>query len=542
LTINTKQKFGRSSWRYFSYGIAGLVLAPVITVFSSWLLPIQTSHWKHLADHLLAPLIWQTAGLLLGVCTLTFIVGVSLAWLCSQFKFPGSAILKRGLILPFAIPAYVNAFVYVGLLDYAGPVQTWMRNVLGADFEFPQARSLPGGILFLTLSLFPYVYLFTYDAFSSQGRRGIEAARSLGASSFSSFYRLALPFARPWIAGALCLVSLEVLNDFGAVSIVGVDTFTTAIYKVWFGFFSPETAAQLATILILFAFFLYYFEQALRSRQRYTSNQPLQPSIAHELRGFKAWAASLYGWFVFTLSFLLPVFQLAVWASEKVSREVLIDLLPLLWRTLVLGTMVGGTACFFALIVCMAKRYTPTSSLKLSLQVAQLGYGIPGSVLAIGIYLVVVKLDHKLADVLEFIWGHSGQLLLSGAAITMILALTIRFLAVGITSLEAGLARVSTRLDEVAKLYGVYGFRQFLLLHGPLLKKSFASGFLLVFVEVVKEMPLTLMTRPFGWDSLSVRIYGLTSEGEWAQASLPALFLILIGALPLFLIKQNHRS
>jgi iron(III) transport system permease protein len=523
-----------------SYGIAALVLAPVLVVFASWFLPIATQHWDHLIEHLLPSLLWQTFALLFGVGLLTLVIGVSLAWICSQYRFPGVSILRRGLILPFAIPAYVSAFVFVGMMDYTGPVRTFIRQVFGGDGFVPEVRSLPGGILIMALALFPYVYVFSFDAFSTQGRSTLEASRSLGASPFTSFYRLAVPFARPWIAGALCLVALEVLNDFGTVSIVGVNTFTTAIYKVWFGFFSPETAAQLSSFLVTLAFLIYYTEQATRRRHQYTANNPNRPVEPFRLRGWKAVLASAYAWFIFALAFLIPVFQLVLWVAETAEDIFSAEILQLLWRSLVLGSCAATLACIFAAIVCLAKRYLPLPSLLRSQQLAQLGYGIPGSVMAIGIYLVIVKIDHALVDLLEKLFAYSGPLILSGTILTMVLALGIRFLAVASSSVDAGLARISPRLDEAGRLYGVYGWQQFRLIHWPLLKKSFASGFLLVFVDVIKEMPLTLMTRPFGWDSLSVRIYGLTSEGEWARAALPALLLVVIGTLPLFLFQQKR--
>lgn len=540
MTENIRHKIATASWRYLSYGIAALVLAPLLVVFASWFLPIATQHWQHLAEFLLPSLLWQTLALLVGVCSLTLVIGVSLAWICSQYRFPGVGILRRGLILPFAIPAYVSAFVFVGMMDYTGPVRTMIRQVFGGDGFVPEVRSLPGGIVILALSLFPYVYVFSFDAFATQGRSTLEASRSLGASPFSSFYRLAVPFARPWIAGALCLVALEVLNDFGTVSIVGVNTFTTAIYKVWFGFFSPETAAQLSTFLVTLAFLIYYAEQGTRRRHQYTANNPNRNLEPYRLRGGKALLASAYAWMIFGLAFVIPVIQLILWVIETSADIFTAEIFQLLWRSIVLGACAATLACIFAAIVCLAKRYLPIPSLMRSQQLAQLGYGIPGSVMAIGIYVVIIKVDHALVDTLEKYFGYAGPLILSGTIITMVLALGIRFLAVASSSVDAGLARISLRLDEAGRLYGVYGWKQFALIHWPLLKKSFASGFLLVFVDVIKEMPLTLMTRPFGWDSLSVRIYGLTSEGEWARAALPALLLVVIGTLPLFLFQQKR--
>jgi iron(III) transport system permease protein len=333
-----------------------------------------------------------------------------------------------------------------------------------------------------------------------------------------------------------------VLNDFGTVSIMGVNTFTTAIYKVWFGFFSPETAAQLSTFLVTLAFLISYTEQTTRRRHQYTANHPGELREPYRLRGLRAMLASVYGWIIFSVAFIVPFGQLVLWAVETASTHIFREMLMLLGRSVVLGTCAAALACVFAGVVCLAKRYVPTPGLNRSQQLAQLGYGIPGSVMAIGVYLVIVKVDHLLLEVLEKLFAYTGPLILSGTILTMVLALGIRFLAVASSSVDAGLGRISSRLDEVGKLYGLYGIQQFKWIHWPLLKTSFASGFLLVFVDVMKEMPLTLMTRPFGWDSLSVRIYGLTSEGEWARAALPALLLVVICMLPLFLFHQRKFS
>lgn len=496
-------------------------------------------HWGHLTSFVIPGLMLETFALVLGVAALAWFLGVSLAWILSQYEFWGAGFLRRALILPFAMPAYVSAFVYVGLLDFSGPLRGFFRDFLGTDAFVPEVRSLSGGIVLLALSLYPYVYVLSFDAFSSQGRSAWEAARSLGANPLMVFRRLALPFARPWVAGGLCLVTLEVLNDFGTVSIVGVMTFTTAIYKVWYGFFSPETAAQLSTFLVLIAFFIYFLEQRSRQRRAYISQDPGRAMPRLRLAGPARYLVPAYGWLVFLLAFGIPAVQLVVWAQQYSDQFLVPESLAALTRSALLGTVTAAVACIGAGIVVAAKRFFPIPRLERSKQLSYLGYGIPGAVLAIGIFLPLVKLDHILVDILEKVSGYSGGLILTGTIFSMVLALSIRFFAVAGSALDAGAERISGRLDESATLFGVYGWRQFRILHWPLLRHSFASGFLLVFVDVVKEMPLTLMTRPFGWDTLSVRIYSLISEGEWQRASVPALLLVSIGIVPLFLFKRK---
>lgn len=538
------RKFQASpAWRYLSYGIAGLVLAPVLVIFASWMLPVLAEHWQHLWSFILPEILWNTLLLLGGVSLLSGVLGVGLAWVCSQYEFVGATFLRRALIFPFAVPAYVSAFVYVGLVDFAGPVRRFLRESFLGDAWFPEIRSITGAIVLLSLSLYPYVYVLAYDAFSSQGRNLREAARSLGSSPRQVFLRLALPFARPWIAGGLCLVLLEVLNDFGTVSVVGISTFTTAIYKVWYGFFSVETAAQLSTFLILIAFGIYSWEQISRRRREYNSQAPHRNTHRVRLAWPKQCLAAGSGFIVFTLAFALPLIQMLIWAARHYQEFASDDILRSIGRTAFLGSAVGISASVLSAVIVLSKRFFPIPKLEFVYRVAQLGYGIPGSVLAIGVFLPLVKVDHWLSDWIERTFQVSTGLLLTGTVVTMVIALSIRFLAVSSSSLNSGLERVSWRLDEAASIFGVYGLNQFRLIHWPLMKASFFSAFLLVFIDVVKEMPLTLMTRPFGWDTLSVRIYSLISEGEWERAAVPAVFLVLVGIVPLlFFSSQRSKS
>lgn len=529
-----------AAWRYISYGIGALVLAPVLVIFASWMLPVLSEHWQHLWTYILPEILVNTIFLLLGVSLLSAALGVGLAWLCSQHEFFGAAFLRRALIFPFAVPAYVSAFVYVGLFDFAGPVRRFLRDTFIGDAWFPEVRTLGGAIVLLSLALYPYVYVLAYDAFSSQGRNLREAARSLGASPRQVFLSLALPFARPWIAGGLCLVLLEVLNDFGAVTVIGISTFTTAIYKVWYGFFSVETAAQLSTFLILIAFGIYTWEQISRQRREYSSQAPHKGQYRIRLNAKKQVLAFGAGLIVFLFAFALPLAQLLFWAAAHYQEFGSDDILHGIGRTALLGSLVGISASVLSTVIVLSKRFFPIPKLKATYRLAQLGYGIPGSVLAIGVFLPLVKVDHWLSDTIERVFHVPTGLLLTGTVVTMVIALSIRFLAVSSSSLNSGLERISWRLDEAASIFGVSGLRQFFLIHWPLMRASFLSAFLLVFVDVVKEMPLTLMTRPFGWDTLSVRIYSLITEGEWERAAVPAVFLVLVGIIPLFFFSRQR--
>lgn len=521
-----------AAWRYLAYAVVTFVLAPVFVVLASWLLPIHHEHWQHLRQYGLGPVLVNTVLLLMGVSALSWLFGVSLGWILAQFEFWGSTTLRGLLILPLALPSYVTAFVYVGLLDYAGPLRRWLRLRFEHDAWIPEIRSLPGAIVLFSLALFPYLYVLCLDAFSTQGRSTSEAARSLGATPWRTFRTLSLPFARPWIAGGLCLVALEVLNDYGTVSVVGVNSFTTAIYKVWFGFFSPETAAQLASFLILISFLIYGLEQSSRRRRQYVVKNP-QQLMRSRLKGSPAFLASLYVWSIFGISFVIPCAQLLIWAWAERQQYLQSTLHATLARSLGVGVFAALLTCAAAGVMVLAKRYFPIARMERCRQLANLGYGIPGSVLAIGVFLPLVKLDHMLVDGLRKLVDYDGGLIITGSLAAMVLALTIRFIAVAGSSLDAGMQRISPRLDEAASVFGVYGWGLFRSLHWPLLRMSFGSAFLLAFVDIVKEMPLTLMTRPFGWDTLSVRIASLISEGEWQRAAVPASLLVGLSLLPL---------
>lgn len=528
---NSPQLRTLRGWRYLSYGIALLTFAPILVIALSWLAPLQSDHWLHLREYVLSEALWNTLFLLTGVGVLTGALGTSTAWICSQYEFPLAKIMRRALVFPFAIPAYVNAFVYVGLLDFSGPLRRFLRESGVGDSFFPEVRSLQGGIILLALSLYPYVYVLAYAAFQSQGKQLREVARSLGLSPSGVFWKLGIPFARPFIIGGMCLAGLEVLNDFGTVSVVGVQTFTTAIYKVWFAFFSPETAAQLSSFLILLAFLVYGWDQYSRRRQSFaTQSFTLKPQA---LKGLHAWLALGFCLSLLTLAFVVPLAQLLAWAYDYRADFLSETFRKVLFNSLIIGALAATVTCAAATTIVFARRYLGGTRLKLAYQISQLGYGIPGSVVAVGIFIPLTWVDRSLVAFLEQHFTYQGGLILTGTIFSMVLALVIRFLAVASSSIDSGSGRVSVKLDEASVLYGVHGFQQFRRIHWPLIKNSFFAGYLLVFVDVVKEMPLTLMTRPFGWDTLSVRIYSFISEGEWERASVPALGLVLIGILPL---------
>jgi iron(III) transport system permease protein len=523
-------------WYPLVFAIAALVLLPLSVLFFSWQ-TIDQQIWSHLWDTQMPRLLGNTLTLVVGVGIGVTLLGVSLAWLTSLCEFPGRRWLDWALMLPFAIPAYVLAFVFVGLLDFAGPVQTLLREWFGSGLRLPRVRSTGGVILVLVLVFYPYVYLLARTAFLAQGKGLMEAARVLGQSPWQAFWRVALPMARPAIGAGVALALMETLADFGAVSVFNFDTFTTAIYKTWYGFFSLSTAAQLASLLLLVVMVVLYGERRARGANRASNERPRVKALYH-LRGFKALAATAWCGLVFACAFVIPMLQLVVWFWQRGRFDLDERYAGLIVHTLYLGGMAALITVSVALLLAFARRLAPTRAIRSGVSLANLGYALPGSVLAVSIMLAFSYLDRELVVPL---WGKP---LLLGSLSALIVAYLVRFIAVAYGPLESSLARIRPSLPEAARSLGVSGPRLFFKVYLPLLLPGTLSAALLVFVDVLKEMPATLLMRPFGWDTLAVRIFEMTSEGEWARASLPALTLVLVGLLPVIgLIRRSaHRN
>lgn len=526
-----------TGWRLVILALAALVIAPLSVVLLSWRAP-ATEIWRHLADTLLLDLLVNTFWLVTGVSVGTLVLGVSLAWLTAVCDFPGRKLFSWALLLPLAVPTYVLAFVSLGLLDYAGPVQGTLRSWFGSSAWFPDIRSTAGVVTIMTLALYPYVYLLSRNAFSTQGKRMLEAAESLGCSPWRAFFQVVLPMARPWIAGGVLLVIMEALADFGAVSIFNFDTFTTAIYKAWFGFFSLA-AAQLASGLVLIVFVIIATEQWLRRRQRFTAARLSASSERLQLRGAARWGAFGYAFGVLAIAFVIPLLQLSAWTLKSFHREFDSRYLELLLRSLGLALSAALLITLVALVLAYAKRRHPDPLTGALVRTANLGYALPGTVLAVGIFIPVAFIDNTLIAWGQNWFGLELGLLLQGTVAIMLLAYLVRFMAAGFKPIDGAMHRVTPSIDEAARLLGLRGVKLLGRIHLPMLRGGVLTAATLVFVDVMKEMPITLMTRPFGWDTFAVKIFELTSEGEWERAALPALTILLAGLVPIVLLMRH---
>lgn len=529
------------AWRFLPFIVATMVLLPVAVVVSSFLTPAGEI-WRHLVETTLADLIRNTFWLALGVAVGTVLLGVSLAWLTAICEFPGRRIFAWSLLLPLAIPAYVTGFVFIGLFDFTGPVQTQLREWLGPGAWFPKIRGRLGITVVMTLALFPYVYLLARNAFLTQGRRALEAAQSLGLSRTQGFFRVALPMARPWIAGGLSLALMETLADFGTVAVFNYDTFTTAIYKAWFALFSLPAAAQLASILILVAFALLVAEQQSRAHMRYAEGRSSARMERIQLRGIRAGLAFALCLGVLVLGFLLPVAQLGWWAIGAAAKDLDARYFGFFAHSLLLSGIAAAITAGVALLLCYAGRQCPDSWTRLAVRASTLGYAVPGAVLAVGIFIPIAWLDSLLVKAGERLLGVSPGLLVQGTLAAMLVAYVARFMAVGFNPIDSAMQRVTRSMDEAARSLGLTPGRALLRVHLPILRGGLITGAMLVFVDVMKEMPITLMTRPFGWDTLAVRIFEMTSEGEWERAALPSIALVIAGLVPLMVLTRHAEN
>ncbi|GAA6167925.1 ABC transporter permease [Sessilibacter corallicola] len=524
-------------WRFPTYFVAALVILPLSVIVLSWLTP-EPEIWAHLLDTQLARLLKNTAVLMVGVGAVVAVIGVALAWLVAACEFPGRKWLDWGLMLPLAIPPYVLAFVFLGLLDYAGPINTWLRETVGLARGIGDVRTAPGVIVVMSLVLYPYVYMLARSAFVGQGRELMDAARSLGASPARAFFKVALPMARPAIAAGMALALMETLADFGAVSVFNFDTFTTAIYKSWFGFFSLPAAAQLASLLLLFVLLGVWAEQQARSRGRNQSRRAQYDR--YRLTGVKAFAATGFCALIFLIAFAIPIGQLVVWTLGHLN-----DIDSRYWgfvkNSLVLAVLAAVTSVFLALLVGYGRRQSPVNGLSFWMRIASLGYALPGSVLAVGILLVFTLLENNLLAPVKN-WLGLNQILV-GSLAALILAYVIRFFSVAVGPVQSSLDMIRPSYQEVAQTLGVGKFQILRQVYLPLLRPGLLTAALLVLVDTLKEMPATLILRPFGWDTLAVRVFEMTAEGQWQRAALPAVTLVLVSIIPVvMMIRRSNRD
>lgn len=518
---------------------------PVFTIAGFLFLP-SGDIWPHLVDTVLGAYLVNSALLMTGVGLGTLSIGVTCAWLTSLCEFPGKKLFVWALLLPLAMPAYIIAYTYTGMLDFAGPVQSLLRDLTGwgyADYYFPEIRSVGGAITIFSMVLYPYVYLMARAAFLEQSVCVIEVSRTLGCNVWMSFYRVALPLARPAIVAGLSLALMETLADYGAVSYFGLGVFTTGIFKAWFGLGSSAAASKLAAILLLFVLTLVVIERASRKRAKYhhTTNRYSQLP-QYKLTGAKAFIACFACLMPLMFGFLIPVSQLLLWMIDTYQEMVDASFIELALNTVTLALGAALLAVLLALFLAYGKRMLATTAIVSSIRILATGYAIPGTVVAVGVMIPFAWFDNALDGFMRQQFNHSTGLLLSGTLFAVVFAYLVRFLAISIQSVESGLGKIGPSMDEAARSLGYKPTEILFRIHMPLMKGSVLTALLIVFVDVMKELPATLILRPFNFNTLAIRAYELASNERLADSSSAALMIVAVGLLPVILLSKSIAS
>ena len=528
-------------WVALTLLVSGMLMLPVVVVAASVFLS-SGDIWQHLYDTVLAEYIGNSLLLALGVGCLSLPLGVIPAWLVTMYRFPGSRQLEWALLMPLAMPAYIIAYTYTGMLDVAGPLQSWLRAAFDwqyGDYWFPDIRSLPGAVLMLSLVLYPYIYLLARAAFLEQSASMVEVARTLGVRPAAAFFKLVLPLARPAIIVGLSLVLMETLADYGTVQYFGVATFTTGIFKTWFGLGSSIAAAQLSALLMLFVLFLIILEQHSRRQSRYydtsTRYGRLEQKHLDGLRGLPALAVCalpiLFG-------FVIPSGQLLLWGIQTWRTSLDAGFFTLVANSIELALITAVLAAALALAISYARRRQPGIMTNLFNRLLGMGYAVPGAVIAVGVLIPFTWLDRHLGHWFGLLSDTEPGLLLSGTIAILVFAYLVRFLALSLNTVDAGLAKIKPSMDEAGRSLGVSGFRLLRRVHIPILRGSLLTAVLLVFVDVLKELPATLILRPFNFNTLAVRTFELANEERLADAAFPALAIVLAGIIPVIILSR----
>lgn len=539
--IKKIRRLNWNAWTIFVVAIAFLISAPVIFVLSS-IFSDTGEIWSHLASTVLPRYLLNSFILMLGVGCGVSVIGVGAAWLVTMCRFPGSRIFEWAMLLPLATPAYILAYTYTELLEFYGPVQMWLREIFGwtsvSDYWFPQIRSLGGAIALLTLTLYPYVYLLTRVAFLEQSTCTLEASRSLGANPWRSFFTVALPLARPAIMAGLALALMETLNDFGTVQYFGVDTFTTGIYRTWFGMGERVAAAQLAAVLLLFILWLILLELWSRRQAKYYQTTSQQQQLKRfPLDGIRGIATSFACLLPVFLGFLLPaglLLEMTITESGASFRGRFWDYAS---HSLTLAGITAVLGVAIALLMAYGVRLNPNWGMGVSTRIAAMGYAIPGSVIAVGILIPIGTIDNAIDGFMRSMFGISTGLLLSGTMTALVFAYLVRFMAVAFGAVESSLVKIKPSLDDASRSLG-YGVTKTLIkVHVPMMWGGLLTGAMLTFVDVMKELPATMVIRPFNFDTLAIRVYNLAADERLSEAAGPALAIVLVGIIPVIILS-----
>lgn len=530
-------------WLILSALIVALALMPIggIVYFA---LRGSGDVWPNLIANVLPHALQTTVLLLLGVGTMVTVIGVGTAWLVTMFTFPAKRVLEWALLLPLAVPTYIIAYAYLDVLHPLGPVQTALRGLLGItrprDLWFPEIRSIHGCVFLLGMVLYPYVYLPVRAVFQMQSTATLEVARTLGANRLRVFWRVAIPLARPAIAVGVSLALMEALNDIGASEFLGVRTLTVAIYTTWTVRMSVEGAAQIALVMLAVVFALILFERWARRHQRFSAQARRHHTPTPQpLGGVQAFGATLACALPILFGFLVPASYLVVASWRRFEIAGMPRALPT-WieNSLTLAAIATVTTIVVGLALTYSVRLSRSRAAPVLVRIASTGYAVPGTVLAVGLLVPLASLDNIIADTMRQSFGISTGLILTGSGAALVLAYTLRFLAISAGSIEAGLAKVSPHLDMAARSLGSRPAKILATIHLPLIAPAIAAGAALVFVDVMKELPATLLLQPFNFTTLATALYGEAKRGTYEDGAIAALAIVAVGLIPVIVLAR----
>ncbi|WP_435388918.1 ABC transporter permease [Halomonas maura] len=534
-----------NTWSALTIGIALVVALPVLVILAHIAMPAG-GIWQHLASTVLARYLANTLFLVAAVGIGTFVIGTGTAWLVVMCRFPGRKLFEWALLLPLAVPTYVIAYAYTDFLQYAGPLQSWLRETFDwghGDYVFPDVRSLGGAATLITLVLYPYVYMLARAAFLEQSVCVLDVGRTLGRGPWRLFTSVAIPLARPAIVGGVSLALMETLNEFGAVQYFGVDTFTTGIYRTWFGMGEQVAAAQLAACLLAFVIVFVLLERWSRGKRRYfhTSSR-YQQLPEFRLRGWRGLAACLACLTPVMVGFLIPSGLLGYLSVRGGDSLFGAQFLEFAGNSLLLAALAALVAVGLALVLSYGARLHPGPVTRTATRVAAMGYAVPGSVVAVGILIPFAWLDDTINGLLREHYGVIAGLIFSGSAFILIYAYVVRFLAVSFNALEASLGKVTPSMDAAARTLGQTAGGTLRRVHTPIMRGSLLAAGILVFVDVMKELPATIILRPFDFDTLAVRAHNLATDERLAEASTASLTIVAVGIIPVILLSLAMRG
>ncbi|HSV88817.1 MAG TPA: iron ABC transporter permease [Bacteroidales bacterium] len=531
--IKMLQQNATNPWVVSVFIVFILVASPVLTLLPA-LATWGGEVWQHILNHLVPGYVSNTLWLMLGVGFLTFVAGTGTAWLVTMFTFPGSRFFAWALILPLAIPVYINGFAWAGMLSWTSPVYIWLRDTFGINtgpFLFVEILSLEGAVFILAATLYPYVFLISRTWFLKQSMAFSEVSASLGRGPLATFFLVVLPIARPaWVAG-VSLVLMEVLNEYGLMRYYSVETFTTGIFTAWFAFSDPNAAMRLSAFLMIFVFALIFLESyQRRSRLYHQFGANFVPYTVGKLTGAKAMASWLVCTIPLLAGFVLPVLMLVFWSISTFDQELGASFWDLLRNSFLLAATSAVIVVFIALMVAIAVRFKPFKLTRFLAKISTLGYSIPGAVVAIGLITAFMWVQTSFSPVVRIV--------ILGTWLSLIYGYSVRFMAVAYNGIDSALSNISSTIDESSRSLGKSYLQTFKLVLLPLLKRPVGVGLLLVFIDVVKELPITLILRPFNFDTLAIRAFELASDERIAEAAPYALVVILVGLLPVMFLHK----